>query len=165
MDLGTIVISLVIIIICSAPFVIMSIKNSKKEKRMLQNLVDIAAQKNNRINLHELWNNSIIGMDSINATVFYARNIKDKEISQQINLAEVEKCRVINSSRTLSNKNGNFTIVDKLELGFLFQDKNKNEAKLEFYNTDYDSLTLSSEFQSVQKWCKIFNNKIFELVK
>ncbi|MEO6904458.1 MAG: hypothetical protein ABI315_15065 [Bacteroidia bacterium] len=165
MDLETIVISLVIIIICIAPFAWMSIKNKRKEKRILQNLVDIAAKKNHKINLHELWNNSIIGMDSTNATVFYARNVKDNEASHQINLAEVEKCRVINSSKMLSNQHGNSNIIDKLELGFLFQDKNKNEVVLEFYNATYDSLILNTELQFVEKWCKLFNNKILELGK
>lgn len=165
MDSQTIVISLLIIIICIMPFALMSINNRKKEKRMLQNLIDIAAKKNRKISLHELWNNCIIGMDTTNATVFYTRNIKDNEVSNQIDLAEVEKCRVINSSRMLSNQHGNSTIIDKLELGFIFQDKNKNEVVLEFYDATYDSLILNTELQFVEKWCKIFNNKIFELVK
>jgi len=50
-------------------------------------------------------------------------------------------------------------------LVFSFQDKGKNEVVLEFYNAEYDSSTLTGELQLVEKWCKIFNEKISEMTK
>jgi hypothetical protein len=44
-------------------------------------------------------------------------------------------------------------------------DKNKPDTKVEFYNADYDRLTLTGEVQLSEKWCKILNDKIAELAK
>ena len=57
------------------------------------------------------------------------------------------------------------TVVEKLGIGFLYHDKNKNEVVLEFYNADYDSLTLTGELQLAEKWCNLFNEKISEIAK
>lgn len=165
MDLGTTIVGIVIILICIIPFALMSINNKKKEKKLLQGLSALAERNSCKISRYELWNNSTIGIDDTSVTIFYTRKSKDNETSQQINLAEIQKCRVINSNRTVSNKEGNFKVVEKLELAFSFQDKTISEVVLEFYNADHDSLTLMGELQLVEKWCKIFNDKISEMTK
>lgn len=143
----------------------MSINSRKKEKKLLQGLTEIAERNNCKLSRYELWNNSTIGIDDTSLMIFYTRKSKDIETSQQINLAETQKCRVINLSRTVRNKEGNFKVVEKLELAFSFQDINRGDVVLEFYNADYDSLTLTGELQLVEKWCKLFNDKISELSK
>ncbi len=165
MELGTTIVGIVIILICIIPFALMSINNKKKEKKLLRGLSAFAERNSFKISRYELWNNSTIGIDDTSLTIFYTRKSRDIETSQQINLAEIQKCRVINSSRTWSNKDGNFKVIDKLELVFSFQDKGKNEVVLEFYNAEYDSSTLTGELQLVEKWCKIFNEKISEMTK
>lgn len=165
MDLGTTIVGIVIILICIIPFALMSINNRKKEKKLLQGLTEIAESNNCKISRYELWNSSTIGIDDTSLMIFYTRKSKDIETSQQINLAETQKCKLVNSSRTVSNKEGNFKVVEKLELAFSFQDKSKSEVALEFYNADHDSLTLMGELQLVEKWCKIFNDKISEMTK
>jgi hypothetical protein len=165
MDLGTTIVGIVIILICIIPFALMSINSRKKEKKLLQGLTEIAERNNCKLSRYELWNNSTIGIDDTSLMIFYTRKSKDIETSQQINLAETQKCRVINLSRTVRNKEGNFKVVEKLELAFSFQDINRGDVVLEFYNADYDSLTLTGELQLVEKWCKLFNDKISELSK
>jgi len=165
MDLGTTIIAVVIMLICILPFALMSIKGRKKQEMLLQGLFGIAEKNNCKISRHELWNSSTIGIDDTALMIFFTRRSGDNETSQQINLAEIQKCRVINSGRTVSTKDDNFKVVEKLELAFSFQDKNKNEVVLECYNADHDSLNLSGELQLVEKWCKIFNDKIAGLTK
>lgn len=165
MDLGTTIIGIVFILICIIPFALMSIRSKKKKKKLLQGLFEIAEKNNCKISRYELWNNSTIGIDDTALMIFYTRKSKDIETSKQINLVEIQKCRVVNSSGTLGNKDGNLMVADKLELAFSFQDKSKNEVVLEFYNVNYDSLTLTGELQLIEKWCKIFNDKISEMSK
>lgn len=165
MDLGTSIVGVIIILICIIPFALMSINRRKKERKLLQGLTEIAQRNNCKISRYELWNNSTIGIDDTTLMIFYTRKSKDIETSQQINLAEIQKCRIVNLSRTVSNKDGNFKVTEKLELAFSFQDKNRGEVVLEFYNTDYDSSTLTGELQLVEKWCKLFNDKISETSK
>ncbi|MCC6754323.1 MAG: hypothetical protein IT266_10120 [Saprospiraceae bacterium] len=161
MDLGTTITGIIILLICIIPFVIMYLNNQKREKKLLQELSTFAERNNCKISQHELWNNnSLIGIDETANMIFFIKKLKGNEIMQQINLTEIQKCRVINSGRTVSNKNGSHKVVDKLDLAFTFHDKNKEEIIVEFYNADYDSLTLSGELQLVEKWCKIINDRI-----
>ena len=160
MDIGTSIIGIILILTCIIPFVIMNINSRKREKKLLHELFTFAERNNCKISQHELWNNSLIGIDETANVIFFTKKLKDNEISQQINLTEIQKCRVVNSSRTVNNKDGNFKVVDKLELAFTFHDKNKVEIIIAFYNADYDSLTLSGELLLAEKWCKIINDKI-----
>ena len=105
-------------------------------------------------------NSLTIGIDDTANMVFFRNETKDNEILQQINLSEVQQCRVVNSTRTVKNKNSNYSVVEKLELAFTNQDKNKKEIVLEFYNQFNDGLTVDGEVQFVEKWCNIINNKI-----
>jgi hypothetical protein len=42
-------------------------------------------------------------------------------------------------------------VIDRIELIFSFNN-HRPELSLEFYNTDYDQLTLSGELQLAEKW-------------
>lgn len=165
MDLGATIVGIIIIIICIIPFALMSINSRKKEKKLLQGLTEIAESNNCKINRYELWNSSTIGIDDTSLMFFYTRKSEGIDISQHLNLSEIQKCRVISSSRTVSSKDGNFKVIEKLELVFSYKDKNRGEMALEFYNADYDSLTLTGELQLVEKWCNLFNDKISEISK
>ncbi len=80
--------------------------------------------------------------------------------AQQVSLNEIQKCRVAEITRTGTDANGFFNLVDRLDLVFEHKDKNKEDALLEFYNADYCSPTLSGELQLTGKWCKTLNDKI-----
>ena len=160
MDIRTAITGIIIILICIIPFVIMRIKRRKREKQLLKEFFTAAERNNCKISQHESWNNSLIGIDETANVIFFTKKLKENDISLQINIDEIQKCRVINSNRTVSNANGNFKVVDKLELAFSFHDKIKGEIIIEFYNADYDSLIFSDELQLVEKWCKIINDAI-----
>lgn len=165
MDLGTLIIGIVFILICIIPFALMIINSRKKEKKQLNGLSDIAQKSKCKLSRYDFWHNSSIGIDDTAYMVFFTRKSKDIETSQQINLTEIKTCRVLNSTRTWSSNDGNNKVIDKLELAFSFHDNQKHEVALEFYNADYDSLTLSGELQLVEKWCGIMNDKISEISK
>ena len=160
MDLGTSIIGLTFLLFCFIIFVILSRSNQKGEKQLLQSLKGLAEQNNCKIVQHDIWNNSAIGIDNTANIVFAIRNTNNNSISFQINLSEMQKCRVINAKRNGSNKEGNFKVIEKLELAFTYRDKNKPETFLDFYNADYDTSSLSGELQLIEKWCKIANDKL-----
>ena len=57
-------------------------------------------------------------------------------------------------------KKRSLSIIDKLEFCFYPADKTKNEEVTEFYNDEYDSLSLTGELQLVHKWEKLISEKI-----
>jgi len=164
MDLTTII-TTGIILFCIVLFVLQSRNKKQKEAQFLQPLFELAEKNNCKISKYERLNNSFIGIDEVANIVFVVNNVNSIESSQQIDLADILKCRVIESSRTVSTKEGSIKVVDKIELALVNPDKNKPDTKVEFYNAEYDRLTLTGEIQLSEKWCKILNDKIAELTK
>jgi hypothetical protein len=165
MDSGAAIVGLVIVLICAIPFILISINNRNKKKKLLDKIVSLATKHNSNINQYELWNNTSIGIDYTKQIVFYTSSRKEVEIHQQINLNEVQKCSIANSSRTVNNEMGNFNVVEKLELQFTFQNKTKADVTLEFYNVKHNISTLSGELQLIEKWNTIITTKIDEMRK
>lgn len=158
MEIGNIIVGIIILLICTTPFALISTNKRNREKKLRSLLNEIASKANCTINDSEIWNHSVIGIDITKSMAFYVRNTENHKASQQINLAEVQKCRVLNSNKTLSNSQGVYNIVEKLELAFTT--KGKTEISIEIYNAAYDSPTLTGELQLAEKWCQNFNNAI-----
>jgi len=149
-----------IVFIFVIPSVWIYISNLKKEKQLKNKLFNLAATSSCAISEFDFWKNSAIGLDKNRHKIFYVRNIKSEEYKKEVDLSEIQKCRVINASRSLHSKNGNYTAIDKLELIFTFRDKNIPEVGLEFYNTTHDSLSLAGEVQLVEKWSGIVDMEL-----
>jgi len=159
----TVAISLLLTIIISV-----SVSKSKKKKqiRFLDPLNSLAESKNCKISAYDIWNNSIIGMDKTNHFLFAIQKMKgDDKAELVINLTEIFRCRVAESSRTSGPKEGNLKAFDRIDLVFTNKDKNKADKIVEFYNSNTDSLTLTGELQLAEKWCVLVNNGIAEIGK
>lgn len=165
MDSGATIAGLVILLIIIIPFLRMRNSSAKKKKQMLKGLMDLASKNNCTIDQYDWWNKSSIGIDQSRQMIFFTHTVKGEDRPQQINLADIQQCRVVNASRTVTTKNGTYKLVEKLELVCSSLDKNRAEQVLEFYNSNYDSLTLSGELQLVEKWCKLLNDLISVRVK
>jgi len=159
MDVGTSLIGLIFLLFCVIIFVILSRSNRKREKKLLQSLRRLAEQSNCKIMQHDIWNNSVIGIDHTANVVFAIRNTNNNSVCFQINLSEIQKCSVINTRKTGGNKEDNFREIEKLELSFTYSDKNKPVTVFDFYNAGYDTSSLNGELQLIERWCKIANDK------
>ena len=165
MDKGTTIMGIGIALICALPIILSTVNNSKRKKRILQGLYDFAAKSNCKISQHGMSNNLTIGIDEPSLMIFFIKKTKDNEVLQQINLSEIQKCRVINSTRTLKSKDNNLNVIEKIELAFAFNNKNKKEILLEFYNHINDGSTFTGDVNLVEQWCEIINNKISTISK
>jgi ABC-type glycerol-3-phosphate transport system permease component len=160
MKSGMIIMIGMIVFIFVIPSIWIYISSLKKEKQLKNKLFQLAATNSCAISEFDFWKNSAIGLDKSRQRIFYVRDIKSKEEMKEVDLSEIQKCRVVNASRSLHNKNGNYTAIDRLELMFTFRDKNKPEVGLEFYNTTHDSLSLAGEVQLVEKWSEIVDKEL-----
>jgi hypothetical protein len=112
---------------------------------------------------HDIWNNSVIGIDHTMNVLFAIRNTNNNSVCVQANLPEVQKCSVINTRKTNRNKEDSFREIEKLELLFTYTDKNKPVTVFDFYNGGYDTSSLNGELQLIERWCKIANDKFMLL--
>lgn len=159
-DKGTILTSILFLLLFSIPFILLYTSRRKREKQNLLLLNREAGKNNLQISTFNTWGNTSIGIDEAANVVFFTKKTPDGETGQQVVLAETEKCRVAAIKRTQSNEDGNYTLTDKLELLFEPTDKMKTETAFPFYDVAYDGAILTGELQQAEKWCNIINDKI-----
>lgn len=158
MDIGIIITGAILIAICILPFVLMERNSRKQEKLLFQSLSNIADKQNCKITVHECCEEYIIGLDEPKNFLFFFKRVKDKEISEQINLAEIQNCKIINTSRS----NGNEKVIDKLELSLISNTKKTPDILLELYNSD-DRMQLGEDFLLIERWVKKINERLNQL--
>ena len=156
-DIGIDIIGAIFSIIAILPIVMLIVNKKKREKKVLQSLSKIAAQNNCQIDQSETLGNFAIGIDkSKNFAFFYKQ---DQEITQSVNLNEIQNCKVIKTIRTFKNKDGNQKEIEKLELSFIPIGKNNPEITFEFFNINVNS-QLYGELQSIEKWSRLINERV-----
>lgn len=160
MKSGTIIMIVMVVLIFVVPSIWMYLSRINSEKQFKKKLFNFAESNNCTISELDFWKKSAIGIDKNLRKLFYIRITNSEEYKKKIDLTEIQKCRVLNASRSMNNKNGNFTAIDKLELIFTYRDKNKSEIALEFYNPIHDSLSLAGEVQLIEKWLRILDAEL-----
>lgn len=84
--------------------------------------------------------------------MFFISELHGTQQKQWINLSEIQKCTVSDSSRMVDDQN----VVDRIELLFS-SGSNPKSVVLEFFNVSSGNLTPTIEFQLAEKWSKIAN--------
>ncbi|MBZ9651820.1 hypothetical protein [Psychroflexus montanilacus] len=158
-NLGSIIIGAIIITICILPIVMLRRSRKKRESVLLQSLSEIATQNNCQINQYEILGSLAIGIDKTQNFVFFYRQIENNETKEFVNLDEIQSCNVINTGKSLNNKNENQKEIDRLELSFIPTSINKSEIKMEFFNSDIN-VQLYGELQLIEKWSIIINDRL-----
>lgn len=160
MESGSVIFLAVLVAVIVIPMLIISSNKKKKEKLFLQALFDLAEKSNCKISEHEIWHNAEIGIDKTARKLFFIRKAGTDVVTSEVDLAEMQRCRFVNTNRSVSNGSSNQTVIERLELVFTNQDRNKVDAILDFYNSEYDSLTLRGEIQLAEKWAEVANSMI-----
>ena len=163
MDLESALIILIMLLIISIPITIIDFKNKVKQRKLLQSLVDMATKSHSKLSAHDQLEHIVIGIDSTAHKLFFMRHIEGMESENEIDLTEVKKCRYIITNRSVTNNKSSQTIIEKLELAFTFNDPKKPELFLEFYNSNYDSLSLRGEPELAFKWSDLINEELTDL--
>lgn len=160
MSLQTLLLVIGLMLLIFAPFFILYMKRMKKEKRIIEQLSNLAEKNNCIISEHETWNDSVIGIDKTSFKLLLIRNGIENKTALVVDLSDKQKCRVLNISRDAMMNEGGGKITDRIALSFENRDKTKPEKVLDLYNNTYDGLRLTGEIHLSEKWSKIANDCI-----
>jgi hypothetical protein len=142
-----------------SPLLLLGRNRKKREKKMFELIASIAQKHNCTIVHHDFCGDFVIGFDNIKSFVFFYKKDEDKELEQYVNLADFQKCTIINVGKSVVNNNGNYKVIDLLALNFVPHLKTKHEVRFEFYNTEKNS-QISGELQLLEKWSKMINDHL-----
>lgn len=158
-DLGTTIFGLIVMALCTLPFVIDYRNKKKKAKHLLQSLHVAAQQENCQISQHESCGDFTIGLDEQRNYVFFMKQKKDIGIFQNANLSEFNTCQTVKKTRTLKNNDKNVTITERVELRFSPENKSKSETRFELYDEALNK-QLTGELQFAAKWSDQINRML-----
>ena len=101
MNTSTMITLAIIIAIIIVLYMVISTNRKNKEKKKLQMLTDLASKQNCNITKYELYSKISLGLDEKNNFLFYLKTTGENAETRHINLTEVKKCKVVNTSRTV----------------------------------------------------------------
>jgi hypothetical protein len=158
MDTGFAVMGITLLLLCVMPFIIIRKNRQKRDKKYKGTISSLAEESNNEIDLYDGWRSTIIGLDRFNRKLFFLRKAGDKDIRVVVDLSDIQFSKVLNTRWSARHESQSMT--QKLELALTRVDRNKPPIHLEFYNADYDSLTLMDELLLAEKWSALINSII-----
>jgi hypothetical protein len=161
MNTGSIIIStLGLIALIILPFILHYLHKKNKDKKFMKDFISLAEKENIVISQKEFWRECYaIGIDENLKKLLYVNKQKDKEQSTLIDLMEVESCRIANKSRLVKTPNGNYNVMDRLDLVFTFNKSDLPEKALEFYDCE-KFMTIDEELPLIENWLGIINLNI-----
>lgn len=160
MELGTTIVGVLILLACMVPFIVVSISSKLRNKKKLQELISYAQEHKYEITTHELWGESAIGMDNNHSTLFFISKEQETKVFQQLNLLEIESCKINTISNNMRSKSSNYTVIEKIELILPYKQQHKGQVSLIFYSAANHNLTVAGELAIAAKWNTLINEKI-----
>lgn len=157
---STIIISWTItLLILVGLIVFIELRSKNKGKRTLSVLQTFAKENNSSISIYDTWNKTFIGLDKDSQKLFFIRSTPDREIRQVINVLEITDCKMLKTARKVSSDKETLNVIDRIEVVLSLNDR-KPDIALEFYNCDYNWLTLTGELELAIKWVEIIKSMI-----
>ena len=147
------IIWMIVIILTSGSIWFLRANSKKREQKLLTPLYNFATENGSTLTTYDHWNNFMIGMENSGVDrLFFIRKSGDKETKKMVNLSDISKCRVAKIDRNISEGKESYYITDRIQLVLTPSEKNKPEIGLEFFNTEFDQLTISDELKLAEKW-------------
>ncbi len=162
MDSGTIIISVILIVMVILPFIFTGSKFRKQKKQLVNMLNNLAEQNQVKLSNYEAGGSFGIGLDQNSRCLFFARIVEGEITGRSIVLAEMSRCKMKTSSRLLEHGE---KVIDRVELALYPVSSAQPEIVLEMYNSEYDTLTIRGELLSATRWEQMVSNALKEVKK
>jgi hypothetical protein len=155
-DWKTAIIGLIVILACISPIIIMVRVRAQKTKKMLQSLQKFAQEQGCKISQHEFFSDFVLGIDEVKKFVFFHKYGKENSISQYVDLANIQTCKVVKQSRNVKVGNESASMISRLELSFVPIGKSQDEQSFLLFDLETNK-QLSGELQFSEKWAQVIN--------
>lgn len=138
------------------PIVYLQMVKKKEKKKFQDKFLQLARENNANISILDIWNRShAIGIDEAGNKLFFLKTGAGTDKKVLIDLAEAEKCKLVNKSRTVDNNK----VIDHLELQITFKNPGAPEKVLEFYDRE-ESMSVNEEYHLIEKWEKLISSRL-----
>lgn len=159
MDNSSLISGIIILLVILLPVLYLGMASNRKQKKLTEDLLKKVKEKGLNINQHELWKKSILALDTDQNKLFYQKDYENSQTEAIIDLNQYARCKSINHSRNVKSSNGNYQMVDRLELELFNKNSSLNSTKIEFYDSN-KNFHLDNELELLSKWARILEKRI-----
>ena len=156
METGMIVITTILIVICTLPFILLNGSSKKKTKQLKKALEIGVSQNNGTLTDYVIINDFAIGLDSVAKQIYYYKKTPEAVCLQTVDLNKIKTCEVKKETKRLRNKKSNYETIQRIALEFT-SIKNNGIEEFEFYDYD-DSSQPNGELVLADSWRKKVND-------
>ena len=144
-----------------ALIVAFNVRTKTRNKRIFAGLAALAGEYGPKIQTYDHWSNTRIGMDlEAGGHLYFIRTAGEQNRNEVISLSNVNGVRLYKGDRVTKVNKESFYVIDKIEVILTLKNPAKQELRLEFYNSEYDHMTLSGELQLAEKWVGLIKSNI-----
>lgn len=154
MEMKTIILGAITILVIVVPFVIVFIKNQKKDSKTKSILKKYAIVENSKLDESDTLGNIAIGIDYNQNKLFFVKHSKNNETEQIINLNEIKNVILVNEKRAVKIGKSSTLVVEKIEIVLTSNIPNKPDYILGLYD-EHINFVLGGEVQLADKWTAI----------
>jgi len=151
MDPQTTLLTALMIAVTIAPFAISGYLKRTSTNRLLKSLQELAIGSSCKITDYEVCGNYIIGMDDHKQVMFFIQKRENDAYKATIVLSKLLQCKKVNESRTVKDNGSNYTVVERIALHFIFNERTMPDQQLELFTLSSNSKP-SGEIQSMDRW-------------
>lgn len=156
METGMIVTAIVLIVLCTLPFILIIGGAKKKEKQFKNALKASISENNGTLTECSINNNFALGLDSNSMQIYYYKKTPELEFLQKIDLTTIKTCEITKDTKRIRNGKSNYEEIHKIALLFTSK-RGKVAEQFELFNYD-DSSQLSGELALADTWKKKVND-------
>jgi hypothetical protein len=155
MNSSSIIIGLAILALVIIPFVLIAIRNKKKENQNIKEFIQTGLKYGLEFSETEQWGDRLLGMDPMKRKILFRQFNSDQFTETIFDLNEANSCSLLVTNLQSA---GASQSPDKIEIVFR-QKGNKAIENLQLFNSEFDHIVYT-QFEIGEKWTKLINESL-----
>src|SRR5688572_20719069 len=125
MDNSSLIMGAILLALVLIPVIYLSQANRRRNKKILKDQLRICVENNLHLSEYEIWENSFLVIDQKQSKLYFVEDLSTEAMGQVTAPSDYSRCKAVNSSRNVKSPEGNYSVVEKLELELLPKENNK----------------------------------------
>ena len=159
MNTGMIVLGAFLASICVLPFVAAGMSKKKLSKRVEAMLRALMLEHKASSSKEELVGRMAIALDESQSLLFFVKLYGDRNESIAVRMTEMKSCKLEKESRTVTNDNGSYQLIESLILRFIPVTKGASEVRIPIFKIE-DDLHANDELALAERWSAIIDEQL-----
>lgn len=151
--MGNIIFGVAILSACIAPFILISLNKSRKDRKMAGIFRDLVAEINLKPGQFEVSGNTILGMNDEVSHFFFYKEREGKTEKLVVPLTQYVQCNVQKTGVASGLSANSSAPVHTVSLHFTHRDKGMSDVQVKIFDITKD-LQLNDELKIADKWAQ-----------